>query len=49
MNQILVLDEESNAWKYKESYDDNNNIFRARFGHTMSEVVVSDFWKFCQN
>ena len=49
MNQILVLDEESNAWKSKESSDDNNNIFIARDSHAMSEVDLSDFWQFCQN
>ena len=48
MNQILVLDEESNAWKSKESFDDNN-MFIARYAHAVSEVVVSDFWHFCQN
>ena len=49
MNQILILDEESNAWKSKESYDDNDNNFMARADHAMSEVVLSDFLHFCQN
>ena len=57
LNQILILDEESNVWKSKEKEDkdqaDNNdyndNIFKPRFGHAMSEVDLSEFWQYCQN